>query len=197
MIKRRALIASSLLAAAPVRPILSVGTSDRAHLEANLWLPSGAVFTLPQSRATLIAVVRLRAMEITAVSFAFDTADARQDLLALVGADGRLLALERLRWKTARGDALESHFAMLPDRVHLTFERSIAIHGSRWRREAWTEYLALAEGRLVDRPPRVVQAGTWQALMARERGLVADGLLPTHTMTRAVCEPFLKINEVN
>jgi hypothetical protein len=191
MMKRRALIGLPLLAAAPARPMLSVEASDRAHLEGSLWLPSGAVFNCPPSRVKLVATVRLRAMEVAAVSFAFDTPEASQDLLALVGPDGRLLALERLHWKTARGDALETHLAMLPDRVHLTLERNFAIHDGGWRRESWTDYLALVERRLVDRPPREVLAGTWQARMSRERAVVAATLRPTRSITRADCAAFL------
>jgi hypothetical protein len=197
MIKRRALIGLPFLAASPARPVLSVGASDRAHLEASLWLPSGAVFTCPPTRTRLVASVRLRAMEVAAVSFAFDVAEASQELLALVGPDGRLLALERLRWKTARGDALETHFAMLPDRVHLTLERSVAIHDGGWRREAWTDYLALAGARLVNRPPREVLAGTWQARMSRERGVVADTLRPMRAITRADCAAFWRVDEAH
>lgn len=193
--QRRTLIGLPfLLAAGPARPVLSLDQSDRAHREANLWLPSGAVFICPPARAKLLATVRLRAMQVAAMSFAFDTPEASQDLLALVGPDGCLLALERLRWTTARGDVFETHFAMLPDRMHLTLERTIAIHAKAWAREAWTDYLAVVEATLVDRPPRPVLAGTWQARMSGERRFVAEQLRPLSALTRADCAIFSRVD---
>lgn len=185
MMKRRALLAVLVLGAAPARPVVSVGPGDSLRRDAILWLPSGAAFSFPARRARLLSVLRLKAMEVAAVGFAADAADVVQDLLALVGPDGRLLALERLHWKATGGDELTTRFAMLPDRQHITLERSAALHRTAWVRESWTDYLAPAMGGLVDTPPRPVLAGTWQAGMSRQRQTVAADLKPVRALTAA------------
>jgi hypothetical protein len=176
MIARRGFLALPLLAAAPARPVLTVGPGDSARLEGSLWLPSGAVFLCPPRRARLLAVLRLRAADVAAIAFACDPPGGQQDALALVGPDAALLALERLSWRGGEGSELNTRLAMLPDRVHITLERDAARHEQRWRRESWTDYVRFEGGALVDAPPRPVLAGTWQAGLSAQRVAMAAAI---------------------
>ena len=190
MVIRRALLGFLVMGGAPARAVLSVGPSDSLRQDAILWLPSGAAFSCPARRARLLGVMRLKAMEVSAVGFAADAGNCVQDLLALVGPDGRLLALERLHWKAAGGDELTTRFAMLPDRVHITLERSAALHRTGWVRESWTDFLKPVAGGLADAPPRAVLAGTLQAGVSRQRLAVAADLKPLRALTPAGCASF-------
>jgi hypothetical protein len=190
MVTRRALFGIPLIAAGPARPVLSIGASDSLHRDAILWLPSGAAFTIPPRRARLLGVFPLKSMDITAIGFAADTASATQDILALVGPNGFLLALERLHWKQINGDELTTRFAMLPDHVHLTLERSAAQHRGTWQREGWTDYLRIEDGHLTDAPPRPVMPGTRQAKLAAERAAIAAVLQPAKSITLAARSLF-------
>ena len=185
MIPRRALLGLFSLAAAPAHPVLSVAPGDSLRRDAVLWLPSGAAFSCPPRRARLLGVLRLRAMDLSAVGLAADGRGYAQDLLALVGPDGMLLALERLHWKADGGDELITRFAMLPDRVHITLERSAARHRSGWVRESWTDYLKPVGLSLRDAPPRPVLAGSLQAEMSRQRQDMATNFKPSRVMTKA------------
>ena len=187
---RRALLGFLVMGAAPARAVLSVGPSDSARRDAILWLPSGAAFSCPARRARLVGVLRLKALEIAAVAFAADTGSCAQDLLALVGPNGRLLALERLHWKAPGGDELTTRVAMLPDRVHITLERGAALHRSAWMRESWTDYLKPVAGKLEDAPPRPVLAGTLQAGVSQQRQVVAYDLRPVRALTQSGCMGF-------
>jgi hypothetical protein len=129
-------------------------------------------------------------MDLSAVGFAADGRGYRQDLLALVGPDGMLLALERLHWKAECGDELTTRFAMLPDKVHITLERSAALHRSGWVRESWTDYLKLVGLALGDSPPRPVLAGSLQAEVSRQRRDKAAIFTPSRTLTKADCAVF-------
>eukprot|EP01037_Dinobryon_pediforme_P016193 gene16193-16370_t len=170
--------------------MLSIVASDSLHRDAILWLPSGAAFTTPPRRARLLGVFPLKSTPITAIAFAADTQSATQDLVALVSSNGTLLALERLHWKQVNGDELATRLAMLPDRVHLTLERSAAQHHATWQREGWTDYLSLESGHLTDAPPRPVMPGTRQAQLAAERAAIAATLQPARTITPTACRPF-------
>lgn len=108
-----------------------------------------------------------------------------QDLLALVGPDGMLLALERLHWKADGGDELTTRFAMLPDRIHITLERSATLHRSGWVRESWTDYLKPVGTGLQDSPPRPVMAGSLQAQVSRQRQDIATRFKPSRALTQA------------
>lgn len=188
MMQRRALLAFApavlaarrAAAAGPERARLMVEPSDRLRREAGLWLGNGRVFSCPPSRARLVAVFRLRARpgdgesEVAALGFAADTAEATQDMLALVGPQGTLLALEPLRVEGHEGATCSARVAMLPDRRHVVFERTAAwrdsgSHDMTLRRESWTDYLRWDEGGLHDAPPRPVLSGTRQAALSAWR----------------------------
>lgn len=181
MIVRRTLLAcglaAPLVAAGPSRPTLSVGPTDRASREGCLWLPGGAVFTCPPARARLIAVFRLREMDVAAVAFGADRPELSQDMLALVSADGTLLALEPYSCKNVKGRLFSTRAAMLADRRHITFERNAACHGEPrrpgfWRRETWTDYMLLSDMMLEDAPPRLVSPDTWQCALSVTRAVL-------------------------
>jgi len=156
--------------------VLTLEYADSARREAMLAWPSGAVFTCPAQRARLVAVVTMGRLDAPApvaiVSFGADTASGGQDLLAFVDAKARLLALEPASWRS--DGTLETRAALLPDRLHIALERNAAIHDRVWRREAWTDYLRLDSGRLVNAPQRMILPGSWQnALIARRAALAA------------------------
>lgn len=190
MILRRTLLGfgltAPLIAAAPLRPSLVIERTDRVSLEGCLWLPGGAVFTCPPTRARLVGVFRLREMDVAAVSFAADRADSSQDMLAMVGPDGALLALEPYGCANA-SRSMSTRVAMLADRRHITFERNAACHGvpyrpDFWRREAWTDYLRLSDARLDDTPPREVLPDTWQCGLSAARAELRE-MTPAHCRT--------------
>ena len=177
MISRRAFLAAPVVAAAaPASPRLVVATGAVLPLAASLFLPGGAVFTCPPGRARLVAMLRLRLMDITLVAFAADPLGGTQDLLAFVAPDGTLLALERHSWTSQNEDAFSTGCSMLPDRTNIALERHAARREQRWRREGWTDYLRMEQGHLVDAPVRPVLPGTWQSALARERQQCAAAL---------------------
>ena len=169
MFRRLFLAAPVLAAAAPAPPRLVVAGGAVLPLAACLFLPSGAVFSCPPGRARLVAVLRLRLMDITVIAFAADPLGGTQDLLAFVAPDGTLLALERHSWTSQNEDAFGTGCSMLPDRTNIALERHAARREQKWRREGWTDYLRMEQGGLVDAPVRTVLAGTWQSALARER----------------------------
>jgi hypothetical protein len=123
-----------------------------------------------------MAVLRLKVMDIAAVVFAADPLGGTQDLLAFVTPDGTLLALERHSWTSQNEDAFSTGCSMLPDRTNIALERHAARREQKWRREGWTDYLRMEQGRLVDAPVRPVLSGTWQFALARERQQCAAAL---------------------
>lgn len=178
MIPRRAVLAAFLMMAAPTRPVLRIEVGDSSRREAVLSFPEGGVFVCPAHRARLVAVYPLRTMLVTAVSFAADPVIGTQDILALVGPDACLLALETLYFHGADGDELSTRPAMMPDHRHIQLERSAAREQDRWRRETWTDYLVESESGLHDAPPRPVLAGTWQEALSHQRSAMAAALPP-------------------
>ena len=177
MISRRAFLATPVfLAAAPSAPRLVVAGGAVLPLAASLFLPGGAVFTCPPGRARLLAVLRLRMMDVTALTFAADPLGGTQDLLAFVAADGTLLALERHSWSSQNEDSFATTTAMLPDRTNIALQRHAARREQSWRREGWTDYLRMEQGCLVDAPVRPVLSGTWQSALALERQRCATAL---------------------
>lgn len=153
-------------------PLLTPALTDRALREDALQLPDGSVFSCPRRRARVLAVLRLRLIDVTCLGFAHDTGDAVQDVLALVGPGARLLAVERLSWRGDRAE-LSTRVTLMPDRVHIALQRAAGRYQGAWRRQAWTDYLVATDGRLVDAPPRPVLAGTWQDTLALERRATA------------------------
>ncbi len=190
MITRRFFVAAPLLALRPDPPILRLEPGAPSQREAALLLPGGDVFVCPGLRARLLAVLRLRAMDIVALGFGADGAGCTQDHLALVGPGGTLLALERLYWRTPQQGSLNTRFAMLPDRVHITLERDAGRKHGMWRRESWTDYLRLDAGTLIDWPPRPVLADTWQALQTVQRAAMAASI---GAQSRAITPGMLAI----
>jgi len=169
MSRRFLLAAPVFAAAAPAPPRLVIAGGALLPLAASLFMPGGAIFTCPPGRARLLAVLRLRLMDITIVAFAADPHGATQDLLAFVAPDGTLLALERHSWTSPNADAFSTVCAMLPDRTNIALQRHAGRREQTWRREGWTDYLRIEPRRLVDAPPRPVLAGTWQSALAHER----------------------------
>ena len=126
----------------------------------------------------MISVLHLRAMAIAALSFAVDPPDATQDVLALVNADGHLLALERLTCRRAGVGGIVTQVAMMPDREHISLQRHATSNAGLVRQESWTDYLRVSERSLVNAPQRPPLAGTWQHALSEERqqceSLMAD-----------------------
>jgi len=177
MLTRRLLLAAPLLMAA--RPELSLEAVDSARREAFLAWPKGAVFTCPATRARLVAVLAMgrqaEPFQIAIVGFGLDTGLGPQDWLAFVDSRARLLALEP---RSQHGGMLETRAAMLPDRMHIALERLAAVHTTIRQREAWTDYLRLEEGLLVNAPQRQALPGTWQNALAAPRAAMAALLSP-------------------
>ena len=178
MLTRRLFMAAPTIAWVPGRVSIAVEQGDSVRRDASVQLAGGGVFSFPARRARLLAVLRLRGEEVVAVAFAADPPGGIQDLLALVGSDGGLLALERLAWQAGPGGTLSTRIAMLPDRSHISLERSAARHDDNWRREAWTDYLRLTDGTLVDAPARPVLPGSWQFGLSRQRAEMAGRIAP-------------------
>ncbi len=174
MLTRRAFLsAPAMFGPWQARPELTIEAA-----EARLWLPGGGVFSCPSGRARLLAVMRMREMDVAAVSFAADPAGEVQDVLALIGTGGQLLALERLTWRHGKRAELITRMAMLPDRAHISLQRDAARHEGVWRRESWTDYLRLSNAALINAPARPVLAGSWQAALSGERTGCAATLKP-------------------
>lgn len=178
MITRRFFVAAPVLAMRPDPPILRLepGAPGLGAPEAALLLPGGDVFVCPGLRARVMAVLRLRAMEVVALGFGADLPGCTQDHMALVGADGVLLALERMMWRDQQGASLNTRLAMLPDRIHITLQRDAGRKDVQWRRESWTDYLRLEGGMMRNVPPRPVLAGTWQAFNTEQRAATAAAI---------------------
>ena len=179
MLRRRVFLALSagfLLADAPARPLLLPETEGADARGALLVLPGGARCFCPPQRARVLADLPFRAGAVVAVRFACDSPHATQDLLALIGPDGALLALERLSWQRGRSSFI-TRFAMLPDREHLALERVAMLPGGGpgrpSRHESWTDYLRRDPHGLTDAPVRPVLAGTMQAALSAERARLA------------------------
>ncbi len=179
MLGRRFFLTASagfLLADAPMRPMLLPGAESGAGRDALLVLPGGARCFCPPQRARVLADLPFRAGAVVAVRFACDTPQATQDLLALIGADGALLALERLSWQHGRASFV-TRFAMLPDREHLSLERVAMFPGGGpgrpSRHESWTDYLRRDASGMSDAPVRPALAGTMQAALSAERTRLA------------------------
>ncbi len=189
MLSRRTLLTFAVLPNLPpiTRPRLLAGQVAAPSSDAVLTLPSDARFNCPPLRARLLGIFALRAGEVCAVAFACDGPQTQQDLLAFVGADGTLLALERLSWR-GQGGAFSSRAAMLPDRAHLTLTRHFIASGKPPLGEAWTDYLRLEAGMLRDAPVRPVMAGTLQQALSDERRTIAGILKPG---LHAVTQPLL------
>jgi hypothetical protein len=184
MITRRFLLAApvvltpGLADAAPGGPRLVMGVGPPAALAASLFLPGGAIFSCPPGRAALLAVLRMRGMEVAVISFAADPPGGTQDLLGFIGPDGGLLALERRFWRSQDEDELSSRFALLPDREHIALARMASRRDVPTRHSSWTDYLRCDAGRLVDAPAHAPRPGSWQAFLAAQRRDVAGRLLP-------------------
>ncbi len=179
MVSRRSVLllaalqtASGPMPAVLARAVLLPGQLDAPQRDAQLCWADGARFSCPPFRARLRAVLPLRAGNVAAVGFACDGAQSLQDVVALVGEDGGLLALERLTWRAA-GIGLATRLAMLPDREHLSLTRETIATNPPRRLESWTDYLRLTSAGLVDAPARPVSDGTMQQALATQRAAVA------------------------
>jgi hypothetical protein len=166
-------LSSGLLLADAPQPSDPSGSADQIVLA----LPGGARFACPSRRACLAARLPFRDGEALAVRFGWDAGGATQDLLALVAADGRLLALERLFWRFGETDFV-TRFAMMHDHAHLKLERVATLpdagpSGGRRRSERWTDYLLRDAAGLRDAPARPVLEGTLQAELSAERRRLA------------------------
>jgi len=181
---RRTLLALPLLIAAGPMPQLMPPV---ARMEQDMAiLPIGQGFSLPALRARVLAILHLVGVEITALSFGLDTRDTQQDWLALVGPDGRLLALDLLNWSGPDAGTISSRLATRADQRHITLARSAARHGGRtgWVRESWTDYWRWTGTALVNAPPRKVLEGTWQDGLSQRRIAIARMLTtPLHAVT--------------
>jgi hypothetical protein len=187
MLARRLFLACAsglLLADAPLRPTLTPG--DAAH-DAVLALPGGGRFSCPALRAGLLVRMAFRAGPVLALRFGWDDGTATQDLLALISADGDVLAVERLVWRSG-GASFVTRFAMRPDRAHLALERVAMLPGSPRRHESWTDYLRRDRDGLHDAPARPVLAGTLQAALSDERARLAEW---TKSRPAAIPPPLL------
>ncbi len=159
---------------------LRPGTVGEVARPATLFLPGGAVFILPPQRARLRATLDLRPAPIHLISFALDTAQIRQDLLAFIASDGALLALERADViETGANGAsqprLSTRIAMLADRSAITLQRlGQAAHTTP--HEQWTDYLRPTPTQLENAPPRPVQLNTLQHAISLERSAIAAQL---------------------
>ena len=164
---RRTLLALPLLIAAGPMPQLMPPV---ARMEQDMAiLPIGQGFSLPALRARVL-----------------DTRDTQQDWLALVGPDGRLLALDLLNWSGPDAGTISSRLATRADQRHITLARSAARHGGRtgWVRESWTDYWRWTGTALVNAPPRTVLEGTWQDGLSQRRIAIARMLTtPLHAVT--------------
>lgn len=185
MLTRRLVLAAPALLLMAARPELSLEAVDSGLRESFLAWPGGAVFTCPATRARLVAVLAMGSLatpfSVAIVSFGLNALGAKQDWLAFVDAQGRLLALELADFQGA--GTLTTRPAMLADRTHIVLERNAArhaatAHGATWRREAWTDYLRLERGRLVNAPQRLVLPGTWQNALIAPRAAMAALLSP-------------------
>mgnify|MGYP001036457391 CR=1 FL=1 len=188
---RRALLAAPLILAAPLllaaEPVAAapVLLARADGLVALTWVGRGAVL-LPGA-ARPLGMLALAGVTLVALAV---PADARLTLLALCGrADGarpRLLGLEVLDWHGADGAHLETRFASAGDGVRIRLARQAAAPRDRlrWRREAWTDYLAWRGAGLADAPVRPPPPGTWQARLGGLRARVQDWLAtPRDTLT--------------
>ena len=157
---------------------MEIDRTDSVRSEASLCLPSGAVFAFPPRRARLVAVLPLRTMAVAVVAFGCDGVGGMQDLVAFVGPDASLLALERLTWQGGPAGELGTRVAMMPDREHVSLQRSAAHNDGGWRRESWTDYLKTVGLTLRNAPPRPVLPGTWQYALSVQREEVAARIGP-------------------
>jgi hypothetical protein len=121
----------------------------------------------------------MRSGTVMAIGFGCDYAQASQDLVALAGADGALLALERLNWNS-QGMRFTTSLAMTPDRSHLALTRQIVTDTPERLRESWTDYLQRTPQGLPDHPARPIAEATFQMMLARQRQTIA-ALLPPDT----------------
>jgi hypothetical protein len=193
---RRTLLLASLLvpsslvvpsaAAAPSRPLIqpqSAKDGDQVRLEV------GSGFSCPALRARVLGLLHLQNAALHAVAFGADSLGCVTDLLALVGPDGRLLALDVLTRTEQGGPTITTRYAALADRRHITLERTGArrLTPTTWQRESWTDYWRWNGTILENAPPRPVLAGTWQHRIAERRKILAALLLtPRFTVDQAM-----------
>ena len=118
-------------------------------------------------------------LTLVVLQFVVMAEQGRLELLALVGPDATLLALEPGQFTGWGGDSLATRAAMMSDARHIAFTRSAAWReGGLWRREDWTDYRRLEDGRIPDRPARPVLAGTCQDRVGAWRAMLAARVVP-------------------
>ena len=180
--KRRLILATPLMIAAGPALIQPQSAADQDQARVDI----GQGFRCPALRARVLGLLPLRGIAVTQVAFGADSLNCSADFLALLGPDGRLLALDILsltqqhapQTTTNTTTSITTRIAAMADHRHISLERNGAHHATatRWRREAWTDYWRWTGSALENAPARQVLEGTWQDAFRQRRISLAQRL---------------------